>query len=425
LARRGFFAELNYQSQQAEKHRRQQAAAAYRAQAAAQREAERTLKAAARARAAAARGTAAEQKEAAKEAARMHVEARTAEVAAMNAELAQRYEEVDGLLASTLELDDYVDLESLKITSIEHPPFDPKELATPVAAMAQLVYPPEPAYQEPPAPKGLSTAFGGKKRHEEAIAQARAAHEAALRAWHGHCVRMHADYVAESELRRQAEQDRVRKLAAAEAAYQEQCRQREADAAARNEELSRFINDLAFDVESAIQDYVGVVLSNSVYPDAFPVSYDHKFDIASRELTLSVTIPEPTSIPTVKEYRYVKAKDEIVPAALPVKQQKERYADAVHQVALRSLHEIFEADRAGKIRSVALTVSTSHIAPTTGRPEEVPLVIVAADRDTFTTFDLANVVPHATLTHLGAALSKSPFDLTPADTSAGVRVRGS
>jgi restriction system protein len=189
--------------------------------------------------------------------------------------------------------------------------------------------------------------------------------------------------------------------------------------------LSAFINDLAFDVESAIQDYVGVVLSNSVYPDAFAVTYEHKFDIGSRELTLAVSVPEPSSIPAVKEYRYVKAKDEIVPAALPVKAQRERYSNAVWQVAVRTLHEIFEADRAGKIRSVALTVGTSHIAPTTGRPEEVPLVIVAADRDAFTTFDLANVVPHATLTHLGAALSKAPFDFAPADTSAGVRVRGS
>jgi restriction system protein len=51
----------------------------------------------------------------------------------------------------------------------------------------------------------------------------------------------------------------------------------------------------------------------------------------------------------------------------------------------------------------------------------VPLVVVAADRETFNKFDLSNVVPKATLEHLGAALSKSPFDLTPADTSLGVR----
>jgi restriction system protein len=424
MARRGFFAELNYQAQQAEKRRRQQAAAAFRAQAAAQREAERSWRDAQRAAAAAARANAAEQREAQKLADRMHVEARTAEAAAMNADLFQSYEEIDGLLASTLDVDDHVDLESLKIQKVAHPPFEPGELATPVPPMPQIAYPPEPVYQEPAAPKGLSSAFGGKKRHEEAVMQARAAHEAARRAWHEHCTRMHASYMAESERRRQAEQDRLHRLRSAEEAYRAQCRQREADAEARNQELSTFINNLAFDVESAIQDYVGVVLSNSVYPDAFPVSYEHRFDIGTRELTLDVTVPEPSSIPTVKEYRYVKAKDEIVSTGLPMKDRKERYANAVWQVALRTLHEIFEADRAGKVRSVALTVSTSHIAPATGRPEAVPLAVVAADRETFATFDLARVVPHATLTHLGAALSRSPFDLTPADTSVGVRTRG-
>lgn len=341
----------------------------------------------------------------------------------MNADLAQLYAEIDGLLASTLDVDDHVDLESLKIRNVEHPPFDPGALATPTPPAPQLTYPPEPVYQEPAAPAGLASVFGGRKRHEQASAEARAAYQAAHQAWHQHCTRMHADYTAEYERRQQLEQDRVRKLGEAQAAYQAQCRQRETDAAARNEELSAFITNLAFDVESAIQDYVGVVLSNSVYPDEFPVSYDYQFDIGSRELTLEVSVPEPDTIPAVKEYRYVKAKDEITSTALAVKERKERYANAVWQVALRSLHEVFEADRAGKIHSVALTVSARHMVPATGLPEDVPLAVVAADRNTFTTFDLANVVPHATLGHLGAALSKSPFDLTPADTSAGVRVR--
>ena len=152
-------------------------------------------------------------------------------------------------------------------------------------------------------------------------------------------------------------------------------------------------------------------------------SHEYSFDIGSRELLLAVTIPDPTAVPDVKEYRYVKARDEIVSTALPARECKERYANAVWQVALRTLHEIFEADRASKISSIALTVGVSRFAPATGRPETVPLAVVAADRGTFTSFDLVNVVPQATLVHMGAALSKSPFDLAPADTSVGVRVR--
>jgi restriction system protein len=50
----------------------------------------------------------------------------------------------------------------------------------------------------------------------------------------------------------------------------------------------------------------------------------------------------------------------------------------------------------------------------------VPFVAVGAERGAFMEFDLAEVVPAATLAHLGAAVSKDPFNLVPADTT-GVR----
>jgi restriction system protein len=423
MAKRGFFAEINYQAQQAEKRRRQQEAQAVRAHNAAVRDHERAVKAAERARATAARASEAQRKAAEREAARLQVEERTAEVEAMNADVAASYEDIDGLLAWTLDTDDYVDLESLKVTA-EHPPFDPGKLGTPLPPLPELVYPPQPTYVEPPAPKGLAGAFGGKKKHAEAVSAAQAEHQQAVQFWHEKNTKMHEHHVAALAKREKDEADRLVKFAEAEAAYQAECAQREADAVARNEELTKFINDLAFDVEYAIEDYVGIVLSNSVYPDAFPVEHDHSFDLASRELTLQVNIPEPSSVPSVKEYRYVKAKDEITASKLTAKAQKDRYTAAVHQVAVRTMHEVFEADRAGKIHSIALTVGVNRIAPATGQPEYVPLAMVAADRETFNSFDLANVVPSATLDHLGAAVSKSPFDLTPADTSHGVRQRG-
>jgi restriction system protein len=92
-------------------------------------------------------------------------------------------------------------------------------------------------------------------------------------------------------------------------------------------------------------------------------------------------------------------------------------------VAVRSVHEVFEADRAGRIHSISLTVGVSRIDPATGLPGTVPLVAFAADRERFMTFNLANVVPAATLSHLGAQISKNPFDLVPIDTTKGVRGR--
>ena len=417
---RGFFAELNYQAQQAEKRRVQQLDAAYRAQAAAERRAEAARKAAERARAAAARASVADQKAAEKEAARLHVESQLAEVVSRNGDLKNDYAEIDGLLASTLQVDDYVDLESLKITKVDHPPFEPGALGVVEPALPSLTYPPEPAFQ-PPAPLG---ALAGKKKKEAALEQAKVTHQQAVQRWQERCQKMYTDYLAAQEDWKGREAKRVEKVAAVRAVYDQECREREAQAEAHNQELAQLINGLAFDVEDAIQEYVGIVLSNSTYPECFPVTHAHKFDLPTRELTLLATVPEPSVVPAVKEYKYVKAKDEVAATALPVKAQKDRYASACWQVAVRTLHEVFEADRAGKIHSIALSVGVDRVAPATGLPETIPLVVVAADRETFSAFDLANVVPDATLSHLGAAMSKSPYDCTPAAAGRGVRAQG-
>lgn len=418
--RRGFFAELQYQGQQAEKRRRQQAAAAYRAQVAAQREAERAQRAADRARAAAAAATARERQQLQKEIDDLHLEAQRAEAESRNSWLRQTYDEIDGILVSTLLVDDYVDLGSLKITEVEHPPFDAGPYGIPAQPMPDLVYPPEPIYQQPPAPRGM---FGGKKKHAELVVLAQAEHQGASARWREQNVLMYNAHLAEAQRRKEAERDRRERLAAMEAQYQLECRGREEEAKARNDELDKLINGLAFDLEPAVQEYVGIVLSNSVYPDSFPVEHDYVFDLGTRELTLTATVPPPSVVPSVKEYKYVRANDEVAPTQLSAKAQRDRYAGAVYQVAVRTVHEVFEADRGGKIRSIALTVATGTVSPATGLYETIPLVIVAADRDTFSQYDLENVVPQATLKHLGAAVSKSPFDLTPADTSRGVRVR--
>jgi restriction system protein len=131
----------------------------------------------------------------------------------------------------------------------------------------------------------------------------------------------------------------------------------------------------------------------------------------------------PDGLRTEKEYKFVKAKDEITATALPKKDLKDRYSKTVYQVALRTLHEVFEADRAAHINTIALTVATEAADPATGLAKQTALVAVAAERESFLTFDLSNIVPLATLQHLGASVSKSPYDLVGVDGSQGVRGR--
>jgi len=221
-------------------------------------------------------------------------------------------------------------------------------------------------------------------------------------------------------VRASAETNRLNRLSAERARYAKECEAREAEVAEQNNRLDELIANLGYGTADAVQEYVSIVLSNSVYPDHFPVSHEFVFEPSSAELRLQVQIPGPDAVPSTKAFKYTRATDEITSSELSQKQCRDRYASAIHQVALRSFHEVFESDRRGLIKTISLEVGTSTIDPATGLRAYIPFVIAAAERDTFMTFDLSAVVPALTLARLGAAVSKNPFALVPAE-RAGVR----
>lgn len=415
---RGFLAELNRIAKQTAREAERAQKAAERERRAAARRTEQARKADERAAKQLARGREQDRKRLEKEAKEAHAAAQTALVEEKNAELAEIYDEIDSLLQATLDVDDFVDLESLKRTAA-HPPFDRPDLEEPIPEPVKLPEPPKPLLKSPSAPTGLGSLFG-KKKHERAVAAASAAHKRAKEAWVEEKTRQNSNFEKMVEDHRAREEERLRTLEAEKARYAAECRVREDEVAERNEEVDNLIADLGYGVQEAIEEYISIVLENSVYPDHFPVKHEFSFDSATAELTLRVLIPPPHSLPTIKAYKYGKAKDEISSTELSQKASKDRYAGAVQQVALRTLHEVFEADRRGLIQTISLQVGTGTTDPATGHQAYIGFVATGAERISFIEFDLSSVVPSATLKHLGASVSKNPFALETADAS-GIR----
>jgi restriction system protein len=118
-------------------------------------------------------------------------------------------------------------------------------------------------------------------------------------------------------------------------------------------------------------------------------------------------------IPDVKAYRYVKTKDEVTSTVRPAAQIKSVYTGLVAQVTLRTLHELFEADRSGHIETLVLNCYVDTKDPATGKAIRPTLITVRTTRDVFSELDLGQVEPMACLRHLGAGVSKSPSELAP------------
>lgn len=402
---RGFLAEVQHQTRLADQRRR----ATVRQHVAAQRRSEQAFRAAERATAAAARASDADRRRMEREAAQAYTAARLEEVEALNADLAATYAELDGVLTATLDVDDFVDLETLRVQA-EHPPFGYPELLWPGEAPEPIVAPPEPS---PQAPAAVSGVFGRKKKAADAAAIAQQQFAELHRAWEDEVASIPGREAAQAAVFQAAEHKRLTLLAEKKADYEAEKQAREHDAASQNAELDELINGLAYGVVEAVQEYVGIVAANSVYPELLPVTQTSSFDPSTAELVIRLRIPGPETIPTVKTYRYVKASDEIAPTAATQKDVRERYAGILHNVALRTLHEVFEADRRGLIQAISLEVGSDALNTATGHIGYVALLAAATTRQVFEEIDLSSVVPAATLEHLGATVSKNPQALTP------------
>ena len=222
-----------------------------------------------RARVQAGRASAAEQKKFEQEAKRLHVEAMEAEVSARNAALAVAYGEIDSILADTLEVDDYVDLETLRRV-VEHPPFEPGRLAVANPRPGPIRAPLRPEFVAPPGePQKFSLALGAKKRYAELLVYAQAGHAEAIRGWEAEMASIPSRQEEQDRAHGAAENLRLRQLDAAKAAYEAECRQSEAEVAESNRALGELIANLGYGVEDAVQEYVAIVLANSVYPESF------------------------------------------------------------------------------------------------------------------------------------------------------------
>jgi restriction system protein len=374
VARRSGFA---YRMAQYQRQQEAHARAVAREQMRAVREAERAHKAYERA-------LAAEEKERK----RLYVESRVADVDAMNEQLEVFVASIENLLMATLDVDDFLDFESLKETPPPLP-FQPGALATPER-------PPSLEQFMPVAPSGVGKFMpGAKAKHEQGVQEAE------------------ARYSQEEARHREREEERQRRLAAAReehAGKEEQMRER---AAASNAEIDEFRVRFEAGDPEAVVEYFSLVLDASEYPDGLPKNHRIALVPESRQLVVEYQLPPLSIVPATRLYRYVRARDAVEESARPQAQIRALYAQVVAQTALRTMHELFEADRSSGIETIVLNCYVDTVDAATGQPSKPHLVTVRASKDTFQNLDLANVEPIACLNGLNAAISRRPHELLP------------
>ena len=360
---------------------------AIREQANAAREHER----AERERARQVRADAKSQKESAREAKQRHLDDQTAKATEENTILATYLEELSHLLRATLSVDDRIAFDSLRLPTV-YPAFTPPAELTRASAL-----PHEDDYLHDVTDlKGLSRFIpGAQKRYEQALQDAAERFESAKKSFQA------------------TESAWQVKLAQVQAEYDQSKQATLEKARQRNQEVDELVAAYQHGDSTAIVTYNSMVLECSDYPDNFPQQYRLAYVPESKQLVIEYQLPGPSTVPPVQEYRYVKNRDVIEEKPRKLSEIKDLYQDVVAAIALRTVHEVLEADQGQHLQVVAFNGFVDTIDPATGKDIKPCLISLRVTKERFMELDLSRIEKRVCLRNLGAQVSQSPNEMVP------------
>lgn len=165
--------------------------------------------------------------------------------------------------------------------------------------------------------------------------------------------------------------------------------------------------------ESAIHEYYLQVLNNSKYPDSFPKTFEMEYIAETRILIIEYLLPNSSAIPTLKEVKYVQSRKEFKETHITENQQKSIYDKVIYEIALRTIHEIFESDSANWISAVSFNGWVKDINRASGKEENNCILSIQVKKDEFLRIDLANIDPKVCFKSLKGVAGSKLHTLTP------------
>lgn len=303
---------------------------------------------------------------------------------------------ISQILSHTLSVDDAIDWETLK---------DRSEFKRATS------YPePKPTFAPEPAPVYVAPAIGLFDvllgRRNRVIEEAQQTYESAKRQWE-----------LEDQIARADFQRAIDAWAAQERQFWEAHDRLETEFEEQRRERNALVDKLAVDVArgdpESVTEHADLVLESSNYGGLFEKSFDLEYVADQKLLKIRYRLPSQDQLPSIKSVKFNKASGELVETRISEREAKANFESAAYQIALRTIHEIFEADLWGNVQNVLFNGVVEFVDKRTGHEGEACILSVLADRETFIGFDLARVDPKACFKALKGISAATLASVTP------------
>lgn len=181
----------------------------------------------------------------------------------------------------------------------------------------------------------------------------------------------------------------------------------------RNERTIEKKNQYLNEESGAISDYCEMVLSYSEYPDFFPQEWDLDYQVDNKILIVDYSLPDLESLPTTKTVKYIISRDEFTETNLSNAALNKLYDGLLYQIALRTVHELYEADVVNALDAVVFNGWVDSVDKATGHNANSCIMSLQASKDEFFAINLSKVDPKASFKQLKGVGSSKLHVLSP------------
>lgn len=154
----------------------------------------------------------------------------------------------------------------------------------------------------------------------------------------------------------------------------------------------------------AVLDYFDMALACSNYPTCFPHSFEMDYDAANRQLIIDYLLPPLRVLPRLTRVVYHEENNTFQEIIFTDDERNTLYARLLHELPLRTFHEIFNADGAVALASILFRgyIFLEENKEKGRAPTRV--IEVHTDRATFATLDLYHSDPGAVFEEIGGVI---------------------
>jgi restriction system protein len=318
----------------------------------------------------------------------------------------QALKDIDNILHHTLGINDAIDWETLKDRTKFKEANPETSLARRLAELAVPTYPKQPNESDfQPNISFFDKII--KSNKEKKILQAKESYNEAIRVWKEKCLTIDKEIEAI-----EVKKEQIRLRVASEVTEWEIRKQIfYSNQVNKNLKVDELKAKYMSCDQSAVSEYCELVLVNSEYPDSFPKTFEIEYNPENRILIIEYSLPTLEDLPTLNEVKLIK--NDFKEYHISDTQLQKMYDITVYRITLRTIHEIFEADKANAIDLVSFNGWVNTINRATGRRENNCILSIQANKNEFLEIDLAHVDPKTCFKNLKGVGSSKLSGLTP------------